>query len=64
MGKEDLFYRWVELAQYEGSEPGGLDVQKRAQAAERMKELFRSHDVDPDAFWESFRGTEEEGEST
>lgn len=50
MGKEDLFYRWVELIQYESSRPGGFTKERQIEAGRQVQELFQSHGVDFEEF--------------
>ena len=56
MGKEDLFYRWIEIVQYETSQPGGFTEDRQAKTMEQARELFQKHNVDFDEFWESIKG--------
>ncbi|PYH77276.1 hypothetical protein BO82DRAFT_435961 [Aspergillus uvarum CBS 121591] len=59
MGKEDLFYRWVELIQYESTQPGGFTPERQVSAMKQVKQLFEENDVDFDKFWEDVGGMEE-----
>ena len=56
MGKEDLFYRWVEIVQYESSQPGGFTAERQAKAMQQARELFQAQDVDFDKFWKEVGG--------
>ena len=56
MDKEDLFYRWIEIVQYETSQPGGFTEERQATTMEQARELFQKHNVDFDEFWESIKG--------
>ncbi|KAI5285530.1 hypothetical protein KEM55_000622 [Ascosphaera atra] len=58
MGKEDLFFRWVELMQYEMSSPGGWTVEKQQVCERKTKELFESENVDFEEFWKKIGGME------
>ncbi|PYH45437.1 uncharacterized protein BP01DRAFT_423242 [Aspergillus saccharolyticus JOP 1030-1] len=60
MGKEDLFYRWIELIQYESTQPGGFTPERQVSAMKQVKQLFEENDVDFDKFWEDVGGMEEE----
>ncbi|KAK0725313.1 hypothetical protein B0H67DRAFT_482084 [Lasiosphaeris hirsuta] len=51
MGKEDLFFRWIEIVQYETSQPGGFGGEKQVAVAEQIRELFRAGGVDFDKVW-------------
>lgn len=46
MGKEGLFFRMIELVQYEGSTPGGFSPERQAQTLEKIKQLFADQGVD------------------
>jgi hypothetical protein len=50
MGKESLFFKWVELVQYESNAPGGFTPERQVEAAEKVKRLFQDHGVDWDTF--------------
>jgi hypothetical protein len=57
-GKESLFYRWIELIQYESTQPGGFGEERQAKVAEDVRTMFRKEDIDFDAFWKESTGTE------
>ncbi|RAL15413.1 uncharacterized protein BO97DRAFT_475793 [Aspergillus homomorphus CBS 101889] len=59
MGKEDLFYRWVELIQYESTRPGGFTPERQISAMNQVKQLFEENDVDFSKFWEDVGGMED-----
>jgi hypothetical protein len=50
MGKESLFFKWVELVQYESNAPGGFTQEKQSETAEKTKRMFEAEGVD----WEAF----------
>ncbi|KAF2396236.1 hypothetical protein EJ06DRAFT_517030 [Trichodelitschia bisporula] len=56
MGKEELFYKWVELIQYESTRPGGFGVEAQERAGERVRELFGSYGVDFEGFEREVNG--------
>ncbi|KXJ89255.1 hypothetical protein Micbo1qcDRAFT_165317 [Microdochium bolleyi] len=58
LDKEDLFYRWIELVQYESSRPGGFTAERQIQAAEQIRELFKTENVDFDELWLESVGTD------
>ncbi|KAI1170060.1 hypothetical protein F4777DRAFT_570668 [Nemania sp. FL0916] len=58
IGKEDLFYRWIEIVQFEASQPGGFGVEKQEKAALQIRELFMKEGVDFDEFWKESVGTD------
>ncbi|KAK2823849.1 hypothetical protein FQN49_007559 [Arthroderma sp. PD_2] len=58
MGKEDLFYRWVEIIQYESTQPGGFTPERQKSAMIEVRELFEKEGVDFDQFWKDIGGME------
>ncbi|KAF2096968.1 hypothetical protein NA57DRAFT_57579 [Rhizodiscina lignyota] len=46
MGKEGLFFRMIELVQYEGSTPEGFSPERQAQTLEKIKQLFADQGLD------------------
>lgn len=46
MGKESLFFKWVELIQYESNAPGGFTHERQVAAAEKVKKMFEDQGVD------------------
>ncbi|KAK3385110.1 hypothetical protein B0H63DRAFT_179400 [Podospora didyma] len=58
MGKEDLFYRWIEIIQFETSQPGGLSEEKQIEVAQKVRELFAASNVDFDGLWKESVGTD------
>jgi hypothetical protein len=58
IGKEDLFYRWIEIVQFEASQPGGFGPDKQDLAARQIRELFQKEGVDFDQFWKDSVGTD------
>lgn len=57
MGKENLFYRWVEIVQYEATQPGGFGPQKQEEAAKKIREMFQKEDIDFDDLWKQTVGS-------
>ncbi|KAF2663915.1 hypothetical protein BT63DRAFT_114589 [Microthyrium microscopicum] len=53
MGKEELFYKWVELIQWESSRPGGFTKERQIEAGQKVKELFDQYQVDFEEFEQS-----------
>lgn len=51
IGKENLFYRWIEIVQYESSQPGGFGSERQAETARQIQDLFAKEDLDFDKFW-------------
>ncbi|CAH0037160.1 unnamed protein product [Clonostachys solani] len=58
MGKEKLFYRWVETVQFESSQPGGFGPEKQEEAAKNIRELFLKDGVDFDKLWKETAGAD------
>lgn len=56
IGKENLFFRWIELIQYESSQPGGFGPERQAVAMARAKEMFEEQGVDFNEFWVKIGG--------
>ncbi|KAH7154871.1 hypothetical protein B0J13DRAFT_544232 [Dactylonectria estremocensis] len=51
MGKEDLFYRWVEIVQFESTRPEGFGPDEQEAAARKIRELFEDANVNFDQLW-------------
>ena len=58
MSKEKLFYRWVEIVQFEATQPGGFGPEKQEAAAKKIRDLFQEENVDFDELWKEIVGTE------
>lgn len=56
MGKESLFFKWIELVQYESSTPGEFTYERQAATVEKAKKLFANEGVDLDAFIKDIGG--------
>jgi hypothetical protein len=56
MGKENLFFEWIELIQYESAQPGGFTSERQRLVMERARELFEQQGVDFETFWEEIGG--------
>ena len=56
LGKENLFFRWVEMVQFESSAEGGFTAERQQQAVRKAKELFEGQGVDFEEFWASIEG--------
>lgn len=57
MGHEDLFYRWVELVQYESTMPGGFTEGRQATAMREARRMFSEAGVDFGKFWIDIGGS-------
>ncbi|KAK4192272.1 hypothetical protein QBC35DRAFT_484784 [Podospora australis] len=51
IGQGDLFYRWIEIMQFEADRPGGFTPERQIDAAKQIRELFKSKGIDFDEFW-------------
>ncbi|CZS92506.1 uncharacterized protein RCO7_01895 [Rhynchosporium graminicola] len=58
LGKENLFFRWIELVQYESSRPGGFSSERQLDTMAKAKDMFESQGVDFDQFWAKVGGME------
>jgi len=58
MGKENLFFRWIEVVQSETSQPGPFTADKQKKAVQKIKEEFKEREVDFDDFWADVGGVE------
>ncbi|KKF96779.1 hypothetical protein CFIMG_005406RA [Ceratocystis fimbriata CBS 114723] len=51
LNKENLFYRWVEIVQYEATSPGGFTADKQEAAAKKIRDMFKEHGIEFDQLW-------------
>ncbi|KAI0474939.1 hypothetical protein GGR56DRAFT_694285 [Xylariaceae sp. FL0804] len=58
LGKEDLFYRWIEIVQFESSQPGGFGPEKQEATALQIRDMFQQQGVDFDQLWKDSVGTD------
>ena len=58
MGKENLFFRWIEVIQYESSQPGGFTAERQEEAMRKARDLFEAQGVDFDQFWKDVGGVQ------
>ena len=56
MGKENLFFRWVEMIQFESSAEGGFTLERQQHAVRKAKELFEAQGIDFEQFWKKVDG--------
>jgi hypothetical protein len=56
MGKENLFFRWIELVQFESSKPGGFGPEEQLQTTAKAKVMFEAQGVNFDKFWDKIGG--------
>ncbi|KAK0764647.1 hypothetical protein N5P37_002113 [Trichoderma harzianum] len=57
MGKENLFFRWIEIVQFESTQPGGFGPEKQEAAAKQIRELFEAENINFDDLWKETVGT-------
>lgn len=58
LGKEDLFFRWIEVVQFESSQPGGFSAERQETVAQQIRDLFQKEGVDFDQLWMDSVGTD------
>lgn len=58
MGKENLFFRWIELIQFESSQPGGFGPERQEGTMRKAKAMFEEQGVDFEKFWAKIGGME------
>lgn len=56
MGKENLFFRWIEIVQFESSQPGGFTQERQTRAVGQAKQAFKEQGVDFEEFVKSVGG--------
>ncbi|KAI1656103.1 hypothetical protein F4813DRAFT_365354 [Daldinia decipiens] len=56
VGKEALFYRWIEIIQFESTRPGGFTTDRQEKTAQEIRDLFKNEGIDFDKFWEESVG--------
>ncbi len=58
VGKEDLFFRWIEIIQFESTQPDGFGPEKQAEVAQTIRDLFQSNGLNFDEFWRESVGSD------
>ncbi|KAI5859953.1 hypothetical protein GGS23DRAFT_614415 [Durotheca rogersii] len=61
VGKEDLFFRWIEVVQFESSQPGGFTAEKQEKAAREIRDMFDKQGINFDEFWKQSVGADANG---
>ena len=56
MGRENLFFRWVEMVQFESSAEGGFTRERQRIAVEKTRRMFEEQGVDFEGFWQEIDG--------
>ncbi|KAF4589319.1 hypothetical protein GQ602_003208 [Ophiocordyceps camponoti-floridani] len=59
LGKEDLFYRWVETVQFETTQPGGFDAAQQETTAKKIREMFKAEGIEFEELWKEVTGGKE-----
>lgn len=58
IGCEDVFYRWIELIQYEtNTQTGGLSKKKSQEAEQELRRMLKDRKKDDEAFMQSVGGS-------
>lgn len=58
LGKENLFFRWIELVQFESSQPGGFGPERQRKTMAKAKEMFEAQGIDFDQLFARIGGME------
>ncbi|KAK4231951.1 hypothetical protein QBC38DRAFT_464977 [Podospora fimiseda] len=58
VGQEDLFFRWIEVVQFETNKPGGFTPERQVEVAQKIRDLFKEKGIDFDEFWKESVGTD------
>ena len=58
MGKENLFFRWIEVVQSETSQPGAFTKERQGKAVRKIRAEFEDKGVEFDDFWADVGGVE------
>jgi hypothetical protein len=56
LGKENLFFRWIELVQFESSKPAGFGPERQQETMAKAKAMFEAQGVEFDKFWTKIGG--------
>ncbi|OCT46964.1 hypothetical protein CLCR_02504 [Cladophialophora carrionii] len=56
LGAEDVFFRWIEIVQFETSQPGGFTEGRQAEAIRELRRRLEKKRVDFARFWEDIGG--------
>lgn len=55
-GAANVFFRWIEIVQFETSQPGGFTQGRQADALRELKQLLAKRGVDYGQFWDDIGG--------
>lgn len=53
---EDVFYRWIEIVQYETNQPAGFTLKRKKEAEEELRKMLKARQKDDQAFWKAIGG--------
>ncbi|OQV05771.1 hypothetical protein CLAIMM_10445 [Cladophialophora immunda] len=56
LGAESVFFRWIEIVQFETSQPGGFTQGRQAEAIRELRARLEKKGVDYAKFWEDIGG--------
>ena len=56
---DDVFYRWIEIVQYETAQPGGFTVLKKKEAEQELRKLLTRRKQDSDQIFNAVGGVHE-----
>lgn len=56
IGKEDLFYRWVEMVQFDATQPGGFGPEQQETTAKKIRDMFEEAGINFDELWKESVG--------
>lgn len=58
IGKENLFYRWIEIVQFESTRPGGFGEDRQVEVAKKIRDMFSAEGINFDELWMESVGSE------
>lgn len=58
IGKEDLFFQWVEFIQFESTRPEGFTPERQRKAMFEVQQMFANEGVDFSSLWQEVEGIE------
>jgi hypothetical protein len=56
LGAEDAFFRWIEVVQFETSQPGGFTEGRQAEAIRELRQRLEKKGIDFASFWKDIGG--------
>ncbi|KAK5170767.1 hypothetical protein LTR04_004091 [Oleoguttula sp. CCFEE 6159] len=58
LGKESVFFKWIELIQYESSQPGGFTPERQQSAVAKARHVFQEQGIDFEEFLSAVGGVD------